>query len=225
MGDPPRAHPHQPRPHARGLLRTGKVLVIAGSGNHPGETVYKAAVWDPVNGTVRTRSRNFPGTCGATACRFSPTAGRSSRVAANPTRQRFQGPKEHHAIRSRDLALHTGREHAPRPLVSHQRPLPDGRTATFSGYDKAGNPNKTFEIYTVGSGWSAERPMNWPSEPPNYPRAHLTPQGDLFFSGWQRESQRFDPRALQWSYDVALTQYTATRRYGSSVCSAASPSV
>jgi hypothetical protein len=34
--------------------------------------------------------------------------------------------------------------------------LPDGRTATFSGcYDETGNPNKTFEIYTVGSGWSA----------------------------------------------------------------------
>jgi hypothetical protein len=34
--------------------------------------------------------------------------------------------------------------------------LPDGRTAAFSGcYDETGNPNKTFEIYTVGSGWSA----------------------------------------------------------------------
>ena len=68
-----------------GLLRTGNVLVIAGSGNVPGETIYKAAVWDPVAGTILW-TRPFPGTSGATACPFSPTAGRSSRVAANPTR-------------------------------------------------------------------------------------------------------------------------------------------
>ena len=50
MGDPPQLMPINPV-HA-GLLRTGKVLVIAGSGNDPGETVYKAAVWDPAAGTI-----------------------------------------------------------------------------------------------------------------------------------------------------------------------------
>ena len=61
--------------------------------------------------------------------------------------------------------------------------LPDGRTATFSGYGEDGNPNNTFEIYTVGSGWSPEYPNGGPRSLANYPRAHLTPQGDLFFSG------------------------------------------
>jgi hypothetical protein len=102
--------------------------------------------------------------------------------------------------------------------------LPDGRTATFSGcYDETGNPNKTFEIYTVGSGWSAERPMNWPATPPNYPRAHLTPQGDLFFSGWQLDSQRFNPVTLAWNHNVAKTKHGTTRRYGSSVLLALRP--
>jgi hypothetical protein len=95
--------------------------------------------------------------------------------------------------------------------------LPDGRTATFSGYGETGNPNKTFEIYTPGSGWSAERPMNWTATPPNYPRAHLTPQGDLFFSGWQIDSQRFDPVTLAWNHNVAKTLDGNTRRGGSSV--------
>ena len=44
-----------------GLLRTGNVLVIAGSGNYPKDSVdsvYKAAVWDPVAGTVA--DQNIP---------------------------------------------------------------------------------------------------------------------------------------------------------------------
>ena len=54
---------------------------------------------------------------------------------------------------------------------------------SFRAANESGNPNKTFEIYTVGS--------------------------------WLAAS--IDPQTLQCSYDVALTRYTATRRYGSSV--------
>ena len=63
--------------------------------------------------------------------------------------------------------------------------LPDGRTATFSGDGEDGTDN-TAEIYTPGSGWSPEYANGWPASLGNYPRAHLTPQGDLFFSGDSR---------------------------------------
>ena len=95
--------------------------------------------------------------------------------------------------------------------------LPDGRTATFSGYGEDGRPNQTFEIYTPGSGWSPENPNGWPALLKNYPRAHLTPQGDLFFSGEQLDSHRFDPATLTWNRNVAKTLSGTTRRYGSSV--------
>jgi hypothetical protein len=93
-----------------GLLRTGKVLVIAGSGNDPGEPVYKATVWDPVGGTI-DRVRELPWASGATACLFSPTAGHSSRVAANPSRPTIS------------RACGTPRYSIPRP-----RSLPGSRT-------------------------------------------------------------------------------------------------
>src|SRR5438093_13198087 len=37
------------------LLNTGKVLVVAGSGNVATETNYQAAVWDPQAGTIVTQ--------------------------------------------------------------------------------------------------------------------------------------------------------------------------
>ena len=206
-----------------GLLRTGKVLVIAGSGNDPGETIYKWAVWDPAAGTeIDVQRMDWDVWCNGMS--FLPD-GRALITGGSkpyPTND-FKGlrnttlfdPETSRFSRVEDMAH--GRWY-PTNVA-----LPDGRTATFSGYDETGNPNKTFEIYTVGSGWSAERPMNWPATPPNYPRVHVTPAGDLFFSGSQRQSQRFDPQTLQWSYDVALTQDTAIRRYGSSVLLALRP--
>ena len=95
--------------------------------------------------------------------------------------------------------------------------LPDGRTATFSGEVGDGIDNATAEIYTPGSGWRPEYANGWPASLGNYPRVHLTPQGDLFFSGAQLDSHRFDPVTLTWSQKVARTIHNAPRRYGSSV--------
>ncbi len=95
--------------------------------------------------------------------------------------------------------------------------LADGRTATFSGYGEDGRPNRTFEIYTMGGGWGLPNARDWPTTLKNYPRVHLTPQGDLFFSSEQRESHRLDPVTQRWTRNVAVTNYTQARRYGSSV--------
>jgi hypothetical protein len=52
---------------------------------------------------------------------------------------------------------------------------------------------------------------------PHHWGTHLTPHGDLFLSGAQLHSHRFDPIALTWNQNVARTTHNATRRYGSSV--------
>ncbi len=198
------------------LLRTGTVLILAGSGNKPSQAggPYQTAVWNPNTGSIATQNIPWDLWCGGTAflpdgrafwtggtLSYNPFSGLRNTTLFDPVTSTF--------TRVADMAH--GRWY-PTNIA-----LPDGRIATFSGYDEAGNANKTFEIYPDSWGSGKERPMNWPSTPPNYPRGHLTPQGDIFFSGWQRQSHRFNPQTLQWTYNVAVTRYTGTRRYGSSV--------
>src|SRR2546425_13213812 len=40
------------------LVSTGKVLVVAGSGNYPPNKNYQAAVWDPKTGTITVQTCN-----------------------------------------------------------------------------------------------------------------------------------------------------------------------
>jgi hypothetical protein len=91
---------------------------------------------------------------------------------------------------------------------------------TFSGLDENGNTNSTVEIYTVGSGWSSEFAAGW--TPPLYPRMHLLPSGNLFYSGPSTQSRFFNPASKTWS-NVAVTNYASTRLYGSSVLLKLSP--
>src|SRR5216117_3580625 len=93
--------------------------------------------------------------------------------------------------------------------------LGDGRVMTFSGLTETGGTNTTVEIYTVGSGWSAEYPAGW--TPPLYPRMHLITDGRVFYSGSGTGSRMFDPSTHTWSAVVANTNYSGTRTYGTSV--------
>ncbi|MDQ3777091.1 MAG: DUF1929 domain-containing protein [Pseudomonadota bacterium] len=200
-----------------GLLQTGKVLVIAGSGNLPTETVYKAAVWNPSTGNIVIQ--NIPWDLFCNGMSFLPD-GRALITGGSkpyPTNQ-FKGlrnttifdPETSNFQRVQDMAH--GRWY-PTNVA-----LPNGTTATFSGHDEPDQANRTFEIYTPGSGWSPEHSNGWPVVLPGiYPRAHLIPQGDLFFSGWQLDSQRLDLSTFTWSQNVARTRYGTARRYGSSV--------
>ncbi|MGQ0591644.1 MAG: galactose oxidase-like domain-containing protein [Gammaproteobacteria bacterium] len=199
-----------------GLLRTGKVLVIAGSGNDPTETVYRAAVWDPLAGTIAVQELPWDLWCNGMS--FLPD-GRALITGGSepyPTNN-FKGLRNTTLFDPETSRFQRVEDMADGRWYPTNVPLPDGRTATFSGYGEDGRPNRTFEIYTLGSGWSPERTSGWPATLQNYPRAHLTPQGDLFFSGWQLKSHRLDPATLQWNQNVAQTTFSDTRRYGSSV--------
>ena len=93
--------------------------------------------------------------------------------------------------------------------------LGDGRVMTFSGLKETGGTNAAVEFYTVGSGWSTEYDALW--TPDLYPRLHLLPNGKVFYSGSQTKSKLFDPSTTTWTINVATTNYSGTRTYGTSV--------
>src|SRR5207249_4084187 len=92
--------------------------------------------------------------------------------------------------------------------------LGDGRVMTFSGLKETGGTNTAVEIYTAGSGWSQEYAAGW--TPPLYPRMHLLPNGNVFYSGSGRTSMIFNTLAKTWSAS-ATTNSSVTRTYGTSV--------
>ena len=107
------------------------------------------------------------------------------------------------------------------PSMAHGRWYPttttlsDGRVMTFSGTNEDGNTNTSVEIYTIGSGWSQQYQAGW--TPPLYPRMHLLPDGNVFYSGPGTSSALFNPSNTSWTLNVAHTNYGGTRTYGTSV--------
>jgi len=93
--------------------------------------------------------------------------------------------------------------------------LGDGRVMTFSGLNETGGTNTAVEFYTPGSGWSQQYPASW--TPDLYPRLHLLPSGKVFYAGAQTTSKLFDPATTSWNINVASTNYSGNRTYGTSV--------
>ena len=107
------------------------------------------------------------------------------------------------------------------PNMAHGRWYPtlvtlgDGRVMTFSGLNETGSTNLAVEFYSADSGWSPEYIAPW--TPDLYPRLHLLPNGKVFYSGKQTISKLFDPSTNTWNTQVATTNYSGWRTYGSSV--------
>src|SRR5215472_8246609 len=207
------------------LLGSGKVLVVAGSGNCPpsqsgcpsgppyGPSNNSGALlWDPATGTIAQFSLSWDMFCngmvllsdgralidGGTT-QYDPFHGQAQAALFDPATNTFtNAPKMAH-----------GRWY---PTVVT---LGDGRVMTFSGLDENGNTNANVEFYTIGSGWSQQYPANW--TPDLYPRLHLLPNGNVFFSGAQTTSKMFDPSSTSWNTNFASTNYSGNRTYGTSV--------
>jgi hypothetical protein len=194
------------------LLRSGQVLIVAGSGNVAAETNFQAAVWDPASETFLTQALGWDMFCNGMVTlhdgrvlvnggnlRYDPFYGERRNAVFDPVTGRFTDV---------ELMRH-GRWY---PTVTT---LGDGRVMTFSGLLETGGTNTSVEIYTVGSGWSQEFPAGW--TPPLYPRMHLSTDGRVFYSGATRSSRFFNPANGTWSAIVATTNYSGTRTYGTSV--------
>src|SRR5436190_15283945 len=194
------------------LLNTGKVLIVAGSGNVPTETNYRAAGWDPQAGTIVTQPVAWDMFCNGMVIlpdgrafinggtlQYDPFHGELKNAVYDPATGVFTDVQ----------SMAHGRWY---PTVTT---LGDGRVMTFSGLKETGGTNSTVEIYTVGSGWSQEYPAGW--TPPLYPRMHVMPNGNVFYSGSGTGSRIFNTTTNTWSAVVATTNYPNTRTYGTSV--------
>ena len=195
------------------LLSTGKVLVVSGSGNVPANLNFQAGIWDPQTGNTTTQPLSWDMFCnGMVVLPDGRVFINSGTLQYDP----FRGDRRS-AIYDPSTNVFTTVEN-----MAHGRWYPtvttlgDGRVMTFSGLDDlTGATNKTVEIYTVNSGWTSE--FTAPFTPPLYPRMHVLPNGKVFDSGPATSSNLFDPATKTWTTNVARTNYSNTRTYGTSI--------
>src|SRR5206468_748978 len=199
------------------LLHTGKVLVVSGSGNVAGNTNYQAAIWDPQANTISTQPVAWDMFCNGMV--VLPD-GRPFIMGGTLQYDPFHGE-----LRTSFFDPATG-NFTDAQNMAHGRWYPtattlgDRRVMVFSGLNETGGTNTSVEIYTVGTGWGAASTASW--TPPLYPRMHLLPNGKVFYSGATTQSRTFDPSTKVWS-NVATTNYSGTRTYGTSVLLALTP--
>jgi Domain of unknown function (DUF1929)/IPT/TIG domain len=200
------------------LLYNGKVLIIAGSKMTDGTPSMEAALWDPQAGKITTQSTSWYMFCngmialadgrvlvdGGTT-QIHPFLGSQQAAIYDPATNTFNNTQ----------SMAHGRWY---PTVTM---LSDGRIMTFSGLNETtGATNNAVEFYTVGSGWSPQYTASW--TPPLYPRMHLLPNGNIFYSGSSATSRMFNPSTKVWT-TVANTKSGTLRTYGSSVLLSLTP--
>jgi len=194
------------------LLPSGKVLIVSGSGNVPSNPVLQAALWDPQTGTVTTQLVAWDMFCNGMVnlpdgrpfivggtLKYDPFFGLPRTAIYDWTTNSFTDAE----------SMADGRWY-PTATV-----LGDGRVLVFGGASETGSTNTTTEIYSVGAGFGAAHAAPW--TPPPYPRMHLLPNGNVFYSGPTTVSAIFNPTTSTWTTNVATTNYGGTRTYGSSV--------
>ena len=194
------------------LLNNGKVLIVSGSGNVPTNKNFQAALWDPQAGTITTQPIGWDMFCNGMVVLpdgrpfimggtlgFDPFLGQPRTAIYDPASNSFTDQQN----------MARGRWY-PTGVV-----LSDGRVMVFSGLKDTGGTNSAVEIYTVGSGWGPALAAPW--TPPLYPRMHLLPNGNVFYSGSTTTSSIFNPTTNAWTLNVASTNFSGVRTYGSSV--------
>ena len=194
------------------VLRTGQILIVAGSGNVATETNFQAALWYPASETFQTQTVAWDMFCNGMVVlhdgrvfvnggnlKYDPFWGEPRNAVYDPTTGIFSNVQN----------MARGRWY---PTVTT---LGDGRVMTFSGLLDTGGTNTSVEIYSVGSGWSQQYTAGW--TPPLYPRMHLSTDGRVFYAGSTRSSRFFSPSTNTWSGIVATTNYSGNRTYGTSV--------
>jgi galactose oxidase len=106
--------------------------------------------------------------------------------------------------------------------------LNDGRMMVFGGQDQNALDNNTVEFYSAANGWDFNDPyfatnpaLNGTVDngfyPQLYPRMFLLPNGKVFYAGPDVQSYMFDPANPTVWNEVAKTNYTGIRTYGSAV--------
>jgi len=206
------------------LLRSGQVLIVAGSendadNNSQGSESYRAALWDPTGtsqSSITVEELTYDVFCSGTATlpdgRALVVGGTNDYSFTGENRASFFDPVTGQWVQSQNMV--DGRWYATATTLS------DGRVMAFSGLRLTGGTNSSVEIYDLqnaGPGWSMAGTA--PFSPPLYPRQFLLPNGKVFYSGHGSGTSSssgwlFDPVAKSWTSSTATT---ANRSYGSSV--------
>jgi hypothetical protein len=205
------------------LMRTGKVLVISGSGNDPDNKNFQAAVWDPIALTIRTFPISWDMFCSGMVIlpdgrpfvlggtlKYDPFLGETKTAFFDPITETFANAP--------DMGPTEGRWY-PSGVV-----LGDGKVMVDSGLsnvpDAGGNAptNPSVQIWD-GLAWLASGTAF--NSLQLYPRQHLLPSGLVFASGPSQDSQMYDPAAraagvLAFKF-VTNTLFNNPRIYGTSV--------
>jgi len=193
------------------LMRTGKVLIVAGSGNDAGNKSFQAAVWDPQALTIRTFKLSYDMFCNGMVIlpdgrpfvlggtlKYDQFLGEPRASAFDPATEKFA-----------DLPKMSGGRWYPTGTV-----LGDGSVLVYSGLnDTNSKTNRTVQIWT-GKAWTPAGTAF--SGVPLYPREHVLPNGKVFVSGSDRTSRIYDP-ATRTFITVATTLFGSDRHYGTSV--------
>jgi hypothetical protein len=193
------------------LMHTGKVLIVSGSGNDPDNKNLQAAVWTPSTATIRTFKIDWDMFCNGMVIlpngrpfvlggtlKYDPFFGQVHTAAFDPVTEKFVAMKD----------MSGGRWY-PTGTV-----LGDGSVLVYSGLnDTDGSINTTVQIWK-GTAWTAAGTSF--AGVPLYPREHVLPNGKVFESGSNRDSQLYDPVAHTFT-PVATTIFSRDRDYGTSV--------
>ena len=206
------------------LLRSGKVLIIAGSENDvknsgAGAESYRNALWDPTGtdlSSIVVENIEYDVFCSGTAQlphgRTLTVGGTSDYSFTGEARASFFDPVTEEFAQSQTMA--DGRWYATATTLG------DGRVVAYSGLRSNGLPNTSAQIYDLenpGAGWGPA--INGPWIPPLFPRAFLLPSGKVFYTGHGTGSSAnngwiFDPAAGTWHSSASAIP---DRRYGAAV--------
>jgi hypothetical protein len=171
------------------LLRNGKVLLIAGSGNNKDRFAagsFKTSVWDPATGNLTPVPTPWDAFCAGHAFMADGrllVVGGTTAYPGPATNNASGGSKQAYLFDpvtesyQRVPDAHLARWY---PTVTE---LGDGRQFVLGGLDEVGKRTKQWEIFD-GSTWTV--PASGPSAytfQPMYPALHLMRDGRLFYSG------------------------------------------
>jgi hypothetical protein len=208
------------------LLKNGTILLVAGSGNCPPSqtgcppappTPYSAYVYDPVAGTFTQNTQiTWDMFCNGAALLAT---GRVLFAGGTIQYDPFYGAPNaaiFHPLQPVASAFANTTSMAHGRWYPTLTTLSNGQVMAFSGINETGtDTNSTVEIYDPASStWSEPVSAGW--TPSLYPRMHVLPNGQVFFSGPDRTSYLFDPSSNTWSY-LTNTMYPNNRSYGTSV--------
>ncbi|HEV2719706.1 MAG TPA: galactose oxidase-like domain-containing protein [Thermoanaerobaculia bacterium] len=194
------------------LMHNGKVLVVSGSGNDPTNHNLEAGVWNPATQTITTFTLAYDMFCngmvvlpdgrpfviGGTV-QYDPFFGEKRTSAFSPATATF----------TQKASMSNGRWY-PTGTV-----LGNGTVLAVSGLGSTGSTNNSIDVYHPATNTWTHSGTAFGGIP-LFPRDHLLPNGKIFESGANPNTQTYIVSSGTWT-NVATTIFGQARDYGTSV--------